>query len=27
MVEGVLCRTKSDEEFAATWVNGKKEWF
>jgi TM2 domain-containing membrane protein YozV len=27
IVEGVIYLTKSDEEFVATYVNGKKEWF
>ena len=27
LIEGILYLTKSDEEFAATYVNGKKGWF
>lgn len=27
IVEGIIYLTKSDEEFVATYVNGKKEWF
>lgn len=27
LIEGILYLTKSDEEFVATYVNGKKEWF
>lgn len=27
LVEGIIYLTKSDEEFDATYVNGKKEWF
>jgi TM2 domain-containing membrane protein YozV len=27
LVEGIIYLTKSDEEFVATYVNGKKEWF
>jgi len=26
-VEGIIYLTKSDEEFVATYVTGKKEWF
>ena len=27
LVEGILYLTKSDEEFVATYVRGKKGWF
>jgi TM2 domain-containing membrane protein YozV len=27
IIEGIMYLTKSDEEFVATYVNGKKEWF
>jgi len=27
IIEGVIYLTKSDEEFVATYINGKKEWF
>lgn len=27
LVEGIIYLTKSDEEFAATYVNGRKGWF
>jgi TM2 domain-containing membrane protein YozV len=27
IVEGIIYLTKSDEEFVATYINGKKEWF
>lgn len=27
LIEGILYLTKSDEDFAATYVNGKKGWF
>jgi len=27
LVEGIIYLTKSDEEFVATYVNSKKEWF
>ncbi len=27
LVEGITYLTKSDEEFVATYINGKKEWF
>ncbi len=27
LVEGITYLTKSDEDFVATYVNGKKEWF
>jgi len=27
LVEGIIYLTKSDEEFVATYVTGKKEWF
>jgi TM2 domain-containing membrane protein YozV len=27
LVEGIIYLTKSDEEFAATYVYNKKEWF
>ena len=27
LVEGILYLTKSDEDFAATYVEGKKGWF
>ena len=27
LVEGILYLTKSDEDFVATYVNGKKGWF
>ncbi|ADE55255.1 TM2 domain-containing protein [Coraliomargarita akajimensis] len=27
LIEGILYLTKSDEEFVATYVNGKKGWF
>ncbi len=26
-IEGIIYLTKSDEDFVATYVNGKKEWF
>lgn len=27
LIEGIIYLTKSDEEFAATYLAGKKEWF
>lgn len=27
LIEGIIYLTKSDEEFVATYVNGRKEWF
>ena len=27
LIEGIIYLTKSDEEFVATYVTGKKEWF
>ena len=27
LIEGITYLTKTDEEFVATYVNGKKEWF
>jgi TM2 domain-containing membrane protein YozV len=27
LIEGIIYLTKSDEEFVATYVNAKKEWF
>ena len=27
LVEGIMYLTKSDEEFVATYVDGKKPWF
>ena len=27
IVEGIIYLTKSDADFVATYVNGKKEWF
>ncbi|MCE0522456.1 MAG: TM2 domain-containing protein [Methylacidiphilales bacterium] len=27
LIEGIIYLTKTDEEFVATYVNGKKEWF
>jgi len=27
LIEGILYLTKSDEEFVATYINGKKGWF
>lgn len=27
LIEGILYLTKSDEEFVATYVDGKKSWF
>jgi len=27
LVEGIMYLTKSDEEFVATYINGKKGWF
>jgi TM2 domain-containing membrane protein YozV len=27
IIEGIIYLTKSDEEFVATYINGKKEWF
>jgi TM2 domain-containing membrane protein YozV len=27
IIEGVIYLTKSDADFVATYVNGKKEWF
>ncbi len=27
IIEGILYLTKSDEEFVATYVNGRKGWF
>ncbi len=27
LVEGIIYLTKSDEEFVATYVTGKKQWF
>ncbi|MEO0453811.1 MAG: TM2 domain-containing protein [Verrucomicrobiota bacterium] len=27
LIEGILYLTKTDEEFVATYVNGKKGWF
>ncbi len=27
LIEGILYLTKSDEEFVATYVNGRKGWF
>ncbi|HUB68482.1 MAG TPA: TM2 domain-containing protein [Candidatus Methylacidiphilales bacterium] len=27
LIEGIIYLTKSDEEFVATYINGKKEWF
>ena len=27
LIEGIVYLTKTDEEFVATYVNGKKEWF
>ena len=27
LIEGLIYLTKSDEEFVATYVTGKKEWF
>jgi len=27
LIEGIIYLTKSDADFVATYVNGKKEWF
>ena len=27
LIEGIIYLTKSDEQFVATYVNGKREWF
>jgi TM2 domain-containing membrane protein YozV len=27
LIEGIIYLTKTDEEFVATYVNSKKEWF
>jgi TM2 domain-containing membrane protein YozV len=27
LIEGIIYLTKTDEEFVATYVNGKREWF
>ena len=27
LIEGIIYLTKSDEEFVATYVNGRKPWF
>jgi TM2 domain-containing membrane protein YozV len=27
LIEGITYLTKTDEEFVATYINGKKEWF
>jgi hypothetical protein len=27
LIEGIMYLTKSDEDFVATYVNGKKGWF
>jgi TM2 domain-containing membrane protein YozV len=27
LIEGIIYLTKSDEEFVATYINGKKGWF
>jgi len=27
LIEGILYLTKSDDEFVATYITGKKEWF
>ena len=27
LIEGIIYLTKSDEDFVATYVTGKKEWF
>jgi len=27
IAEGIIYLTKTDEEFVATYINGKKEWF
>jgi len=27
LIEGIIYLTKTDEEFVATYVTGKKEWF
>ena len=27
LIEGIIYLTKSDEEFVATYLTGKKEWF
>jgi TM2 domain-containing membrane protein YozV len=27
LIEGILYLTKSDQEFVATYINGKKGWF
>ena len=27
LIEGILYLTKSDEEFVATYINGRKGWF
>jgi TM2 domain-containing membrane protein YozV len=27
LIEGIIYLTKTDEEFVATYVNAKKEWF
>ena len=27
LIEGIMYLTKSDEEFVATYINGKKPWF
>jgi len=27
IIEGVIYLTRTDEQFVATYVNGKKEWF
>ena len=27
LIEGIMYLTKSDDEFVATYVNGKKPWF
>jgi len=27
LIEGIIYLTKTDAEFVATYVNGKKEWF
>lgn len=27
LIEGIIYLTKTDEQFVATYINGKKEWF
>jgi TM2 domain-containing membrane protein YozV len=27
LIEGIIYLTRTDEQFVATYVNGKKEWF